>query len=150
VCQPCAGGVPDLLSSAFVQGQRNREGPPEGVLDTCKRPIVYFGKGGVIQMINKCPACGKTAISVIDKLFLWAFKPVFKCKECGTELTLAKWRYLLIFSWAIIFSGLGIWLPISGLVKPRLLTQGGFMFFYTYIPYLFVYVRFVPPVKTSK
>ncbi|MBC8059406.1 MAG: hypothetical protein H7Y18_01940 [Clostridiaceae bacterium] len=41
-------------------------------------------------MINKCPACGKSAMTISKKLFSKRGNE-FKCKECGTKVKISVW-----------------------------------------------------------
>ena len=41
--------------------------------------------------MNKCPVCGKSAISALRRLSVLRPTEVIKCRECSTELTLPKW-----------------------------------------------------------
>ena len=45
-------------------------------------------------MINKCPHCGKSAMSISKKLFSQRGNN-FKCKECNTELKISVWDRLV-------------------------------------------------------
>ena len=106
--------------------------------------------GGVIQVINKCPSCEKTAISPIKR----TYKGVFNRKECGTELKIST-------KWARILSSLYFITVLAVFLLSRNLNILKHTFFstkwFTYISliilsivYMFLHIVFVPLVKSSR
>jgi uncharacterized protein (DUF983 family) len=97
-------------------------------------------------MINKCPACGRTAIGPFKK---WFTSKLFSCKECGTKLELSeKYSVYVVFNFLLIFI---VIFAVSPFLRrylslfPRLVV---IVIFVTTL--FFVYRLFVPLVKSSK